>query len=170
MSFINIKSEEKNLYKLLNQLRDEKLSVEMCEDILSLTNAFQVTKAMLGKINKLEIEEKREYKDVIISMFDRRLQRDEEKNVALNIAKECGFEDELNNVIKKTGGVGYQPKHGINIYIIDSYGFFNGVDFSSYDGIYVEEGVDEIDFSCNNTLNGGIDLSNVKKFIWHLAT
>ena len=29
MSFINIKSEEKNLYKLLNQLRYEKLSVEM---------------------------------------------------------------------------------------------------------------------------------------------
>ena len=102
MSFISIKSEEKNLYKLLNQLRDEKLSVEMCENILSLTNAFQVTKAMLGKINKLDSEEKKEYKDVIVSMFDRRLQRDEEKNVALSIAKECSFEEELNEVIKKS--------------------------------------------------------------------
>ncbi len=46
MSFVNIKCEEKNLYKLLNQFRIEKLSDEMCENILSLTNAFQITKAI----------------------------------------------------------------------------------------------------------------------------
>ena len=58
--------------------------------------------ALLNKINNQEIDEKKKYKEVIFSIFDGRSQRDEEKNVALSIAKECSFEEELNEVIKKS--------------------------------------------------------------------
>lgn len=186
MAFIEIKNEEKNIYKILNLLRDEEFSVDVCNEILAKTNDFHVIKIMLDKINKLDLEEKNEYKEVIVSLFDGRVQRDEERNVALDIAKDCGYEKEIAEVIKETGDIGYLPKVGgsellnpKNLYQVTRGADFEDVDFSSYNGIKVVEKIEEeLVFDCSNGLKGildfrgasivnliGCDLSNVTKII-----
>lgn len=161
MSFIKIKNEEKNIYKILNLLRDEEFSVDVCNEILAKTNDFHVIKAMLNKINKLDVDEKKKYKDVVISMFDRRIQRDSEKEIGLNIAKECGFIKELNEVIEYTDGIGYLPKVGASekVLVIDNW--LNSYDnICGYDVVMVVGEVER--FRCSNKLEGVVDLRELK--------
>lgn len=161
MSFIKIENEEKNIYKFLNQLRDDELNVVVSKNILSQTNEFHVIKAMLNKINKLDVDEKKKYKDVVVSMFDRRVQRDSEKELALNIAKECGFEKELNGVIDYTDGIGYLPKVGASekVLVIDNW--LNSYDnICGYDVVMVVGEVER--FRCSNKLEGVVDLRELK--------
>ena len=161
MSFIKIENEEKNVFKFLHQLSDEKLTIDMCEAILSKTNAFQVTRLMLSCIDKLDINEKKEYKDVIVAMFDRRVQRKQEKDFALYIAKECGFEKELNECIEYTGNVGYQPKMGASekVLVVDDWlNYYDNI--CSYDVVMV---VGEVEcFRCSSQLEGVVDLRGAK--------
>ncbi|MBQ8750773.1 MAG: hypothetical protein IJZ30_03965 [Alphaproteobacteria bacterium] len=161
MSFIKIENEEKNIYKFLNQLRDDELNVVVSKNILSQTNDFHVIKAMLNKINKLDVDEKKKYKDVVISMFDRRIQRDSEKEIGLNIAKECGFIKELNEVIEYTDGIGYQSKAGASekVLVIDNW--LNSYDnICGYDVVMVVGEVER--FRCSNKLEGVVDLRELK--------
>ena len=52
MAFIEIKNEEKNIYKILNLLRDEEFSVDVCNEILAKTNDFHVIKIELKECLK----------------------------------------------------------------------------------------------------------------------
>ena len=161
MGFIKIEDEEKNIYKILNQLRDEELNIEASKSILSKTNDFRVTKAMLNKINKLDVGEKKKYKDVVISMFDRRVQRDSEKELAFSIANECGFEKELKRVIDYTDGIGYPPKVGASekVLVIDNW--LNSYDnICGYDVVMVVGEVERL--RCSNKLEGVVDLRELK--------
>ena len=134
MSFVRI-VEEKNPIELHNKVyeasKNNALTPEFCMEVLSHTNMPIIMKEILEKIEKLPIEEQGEYKEVILSMFDFRQTSEKVKNKALVVAKNNGFESELNDVIERTGNLGYPARVGCDkIYVIDKAGDYSEVDFS----------------------------------------
>ena len=120
---------------------------------------------MLEEIGKLPIEEQSQYKDVILSMFDRRMTSNKVRDKALEVAKNNGFKEELNKVIKETGEGGYSARNGVRdeMYVIDKAGDYIKVDFSPYKGVIVEDDFnDKIELCYNITLRGFLNLKGTK--------
>ena len=176
MSFVRI-VEEKNPVEMHNKVyeasKNNALTPEFCMEILSHTNMPIIMKEILEKIEKKPIEEQRQYKEVILSMFDGRQTSEKIKNKALELAKNLGFDSELNKVIKKTGEGGYSARNGVRdeMFVIDKAGDYRDVDFSSYKGVIVKGEIEEkIKFGGeflsdypNHTLSGVLDLRGAKK-------
>ena len=175
MSFIKI-IEEKNPIEMHNKVyeasKNNELTPEFCMEILSHTNMPIIMKEMLEKIEKLPIEEQSQYKDVILSMFDGRQTSNKVRDKALEIADNLGFENELNDVIKRTGNLGYPARVGCDkIYVIEKAEDYSEIDFSDYKAVIVKGEIEEeIKFQnnfimeCfNHTLSGVLDLRGAKK-------
>ena len=191
MSFVRI-VEEKNPVEMHNKVyeasKNNALTPEFCMEVLSHTNVPVIMGKMLEEIEKLPIEEQSQYKDVILSMFDGRQTSNKVRDKALEIADNLGFENELNDVIKRTGDLGYPTKVGCDkIYVIDKAGDYSKVDFSSYEGVIVNGEIEEkiifgdeilmgrrnhtlrgvLDLRCAKIVNlRGCDLSKVTKIIF----
>ena len=175
MSFIKI-IEEKNPIEMHNKVyeasKNNALTPEFCMEVLSHTNVPVIMGKILEEIGKLPIEEQGQYIEVILSMFDGRQTSEKVKNKALEVAKNNGFESELNKVIKETGEGGYSARNGVRdeMFVIDKAGDYRDVDFSSYKGVIVEGEIEEeiifgSDFGinpCNHTLSGVLDLRGAK--------
>ena len=176
MSFVRI-VEEKNPIELHNKVyeasKKDDFTPEFCMEVLSHTNVPVIMGKMLEEIGKLPIEEQGEYIEVILSMFDYRQTSEKVKNKALEIAKNNGFESELNKVIKETGEGGYSARNGVRdeMFVIDKAGDYSNVDFSSYKGVIVKGEIEKkIIFGDeflmgrrNHTLRGVLDLRGAKK-------
>ena len=175
MSFVAI-IEEKNPVEMHNQVyeasKNNALTPEFCMEVLSHTNVPVIMGKMLEEIGKLPIEEQSQYKDVILSMFDFRQTSDKVRDKALEIADNLGFENELNDVIERTGDLGYPTKVGCDkIYVIEKGGDYSKIDFSDYKAVIVKGEIEEeIEFQnnfimeCfNHTLSGVLDLRGAKK-------
>ena len=169
MSFVAI-IEEKNPVEMHNKVyeasKNNALTPEVCMEILSHTNVPVIMKEMLEKIEKLPIEEQVQYNEVILSMFDYRQTSEKVRDKALVVAKNNGFDSELNKVIKETGEGGYSARNGVRdeMYVIDKAGDYSEVDFSSYKGVIVNGEIEEkIILSTNNSLKGVLDLRGGKK-------
>ena len=174
MSFIKI-IEEKNPVEMHNKVyeasKNNALMPEFCMEVLSHTNVPVIMGKMLEEIGKLPIEEQGQYIEVILSMFDRRMTSNKVRDKALEIAKNNGFENELEGVIDKTRNLGYPARVGCDkIYVIDKAGDYRDVDFSSYEGVIVNGEIEEKiifgdDFlrdHPNHTLSGVLDLRGAK--------
>ena len=167
MSFIKI-IEEKNPIEMHNKVyeasKNNALTPKFCMEILSHTNVSVIKGEMLEEIGKLPIEEQKQYKKAILSMFDGRQTSEKVKNKALELAKNNGFESELNDVIERTGGLGYPARGGCDkIYVIEKAGDYSNVDFSSYEGVIVKGNIEEkICILFNDTQRGIIDLRGAK--------
>ena len=176
MSFVAIR-EEKNPVEMHNQVyeasKNNALTPEVCMEILSHTNVPVIMKEMLEKIEKLPVSEQAQYKEIILSMFDYRQTSEKVRGKALEMAKNLGFDSELNKVIKETGEGGYSARNGVKdeMYVIDKAGDYRDVDFSSYKGVIVKGEIEEkIKFGGeflrdypNHTLSGVLDLRGAKK-------
>ena len=176
MSFVRI-VEEKNPIELHNKVyeasKNNALTPEFCMEILSHTNVPIIMTEILKKIEKLPIEEQSQYKEIILSMFDYRQTSEKVRDKALEVAKNLGFDSELNKVIKETGEGGYSARNGVRdeMYVIDKAGDYRDVDFSSYKGVIVKGEIEEkIKFGGeflsdypNHTLSGVLDLRGAKK-------
>ena len=189
MSFVRI-IDEKNPIEVYNSVvkafKTHKLTPEFCMGVLSRTNVPAVMKEMLEKIGRLPVEEQLKYKEVVLSIFDRRQTSKKVKNEALEMAKNKGFEEDLNRVIKETGKGGYSAKFGVKdeVYIIGENGSsynvkrdlwsggeyldYTDFNFSNYKIVIFEGKVKTIKFCRNyflllhnDSLKGFIDLSNM---------
>ena len=176
MSFFIKINNEKNPVEMYNKVynasKNNILTPEFCMEILSHTNVPIIMKEMLEKIEKKPIEEQGQYIEVVLSMFDGRQTSEKIANKALEIAKNNGFESELNDVIERTGDLGYPTKVGCDkIYVIEKGGDYSEIDFSDYKGVIVKGEIEEeIEFQnyflmkCfNHTLSGVLDLRGAKK-------
>lgn len=175
MSFIRI-IKEKNPIEMHNQVyeasKNNKLTPEFCMDILSHTNVSVIMIRMLEEIEKRPIEEQKHYKEVILSMFDRRQTNKNVKNKALEIAENLGFESELNEVIESTGGGGYPARVGCDkIGVLlkeDAWKSSRILNFSirsfvDYDYTIVGENIDEpVVYGSNSKLKGVVNLCGLK--------
>ena len=167
MSFVRI-VEEKNPIEMHNKVyeasKNNVLTPEVCMEILSHTNVPVIMGKMLEEIGKLPSEDQSQYKDVILSMFDFRQTSDKVRDKALEIADNLGFENELNDVIERTGDLGYPTKVGCDkIYVIDKSGDYRDVDFSLYENVIVKGEIeDKINFIGNSSLKGVLDLRGTK--------
>ena len=167
MGFIKI-TEEKNPVEMHNKVfeasKNNELTPEFCMEVLSHTNVPVIMGKMLEEIGKLPIEEQSQYIEVILSMFDGRQTSEKVRNKALEIADNLGFENELNDVIERTGDLGYPTKVGCDkIYVIEKGGDYSNVDFSSYEGVIVKGNIEEkICILFNDTQRGIIDLRGAK--------
>ena len=168
MGFIKI-IEEKNPIEMHNKVyeasKNNALTPEFCMEVLSHTNVPVIMGKILEEIGKLPIEEQGQYIEVILSMFDGRQTSEKVKNKALEVAKNNGFESELNKVIKETGEGGYSARNGVRdeMYVFDKAGDYSEVDFSSYKGVIVKGEIEEkIKLNTNNSLKGVLDLRGGK--------
>ena len=174
MGFIKI-TEEKNPVEMHNKVfeasKNNELTPEFCMEVLSHTNVPVIMGKMLEEIGKLPIEEQSQYIEVILSMFDGRQTSEKVRNKALEIADNLGFENELNDVIERTGDWGYPARVGCDkIYVIDKGGDYRDVDFSAYERVIVKGEIEEkIIFnsyfntkSRNHILSGILDLRGAK--------
>ena len=168
MGFIKI-IEEKNPIEMHNKVyeasKNNALTPKFCMEVLSHTNMPIIMKEMLEKIEKLPIEEQKQYKKAILSMFDGRQTSEKVKNKALELAKNNGFESELNDVIERTGVLGYPARVGCDkICVIEKGGDYSNVDFSAYKCIVAGREIENmVEINNNNTLNGVLDLRGVDK-------
>ena len=168
MSFIKI-IEEKNPIEMHNKVyeasKNNALTPEFCMEVLGHTNVSVIKGEMLEVIGKLPIEEQKQYKKAILSMFDGRQTSEKVKNKALELAKNNGFVSELVDIIDNTGNLGYPARVGCDkIYVIEKGGNYRDVDFSLYENVIVKGEIeDEINFVGNNSLKGVLDLRGTKK-------
>ena len=175
MGFIKI-TEEKNPVEMHNKVyeasKNNALTPEFCMEVLSHTNVSVIKGEMLEEIGKLPIEEQKQYKKAILSMFDGRQTSEKVKNKALELAKNNGFVSELVDIIDNTGNLGYPARVGCDkIYVIEKGGDYSEIDFSNYKAVIVKGEIEEeIEFQnnfimeCfNHTLSGVLDLRGAKK-------
>ena len=168
MSFVAIR-EEKNPVEMHNQVyeasKNNALTPEVCMEVLSHTNVPVIMGKMLEEIGKLPASRQRQYIEVILSMFDGRQTSEKVRDKVLVVAKNNGFESELNKVIKETGEGGYSARNGVRdeMFVIDKAGDYSKVDFSSYKGVIVKGEIkEEIKLNTNNSLKGILDLRGGK--------
>ena len=169
MSFFIKINNEKNPVEMYNKVynasKNNILTPEVCMEVLSHTNVPIIMTEILKKIEKKPIEEQGQYIEVILSMFDGRQTSEKIANKALEIAKNNGFESELNDVIERTGVLGYPARVGCDkIYVIEKAGDYSKVDFSAYECTVAGREIENmVEINNNNTLNGVLDLRGVDK-------
>ena len=83
------------------KLNGERISPEFAMEILSKTNHLGHIKMILKNINKQSDEDKKKYKEFVLSCVDRREQSPNVMEALRNLAEMCGVRDEFETINNK---------------------------------------------------------------------